>query len=177
MSREWKPGDVALCTQSVIPGTGTTSVILRTRKGWLFVALDGSWWHVTGDGAETVTSSARPLLVIDPEDRPLAERLRAWLVKAFCEQNPGVVLPSDALLGNALQSALRSLLEPPKPRCVAHGNEECPECSRILARHFSCGECTECGEYGNTGMHWDTCPGRIRGPVFASRDEAMGVQP
>lgn len=171
MSREWKAGDVALCAQSVIPGTGTKSVILRTRKGWLFVALDGSWWHVTGDGAETVTSSARPLLVIDPEDAATATRL----VEAWHEHlgDRTHVQAQD----EAMQAALRSLLEPPKPRCVAHGNEECPECSRIQARHFAGGECTRCGEYGNTGMHWDTCAARIRGPVFASRDEAMGVQP
>ncbi len=44
----------------------------------------------------------------------------------------------------------------PPPRCVAHGREACPACS-IGAR-----DCDQCLSGPETGMHWDTCPTRVR---------------
>jgi hypothetical protein len=43
----------------------------------------------------------------------------------------------------------------PQPRCSAHGDVACDLCSLN-------GPCTECFAYAETGMHWDTCPNRIR---------------
>lgn len=47
------------------------------------------------------------------------------------------------------------------PTCSAHGCGPCDLCSLNPA------DCAEpngsCGYYRETGMHWDTCPNRIRG--------------
>lgn len=115
-----------------------------------------------GQVADSRVTEARPLVVIDPEDREQVERL--W----------------DAIMGVAgigeMQEALREFADPKPPTCSAHGEAACAECSRITPKYLTAdGGCTSCGVYEVTGMHWDTCPGRIKGRVFASRDEAMGV--
>jgi hypothetical protein len=46
--------------------------------------------------------------------------------------------------------------EPVVPTCSAHGDMACELCS------LDPGDC-QCDIYKETGMHWDTCPGRIRG--------------
>lgn len=49
----------------------------------------------------------------------------------------------------------------PKAKCPAHGRRYCRPCSRNPG---SCvGERGGCGYWSATGMHWDTCPNRIRG--------------
>lgn len=61
------------------------------------------------------------------------------------------------------------------PKCSAHGDANCDHCSRITGPYLTVGGgCTDCESYGSTGMHWDTCAGRIRGYIFADRREAMG---
>lgn len=55
-------------------------------------------------------------------------------------------------------------------RCPAHGKAMCQTCSRIAVYHISkdVGEppqCDSCEYWGETGMHWDTCPNRIRGDI------------
>lgn len=52
----------------------------------------------------------------------------------------------------------------PNAKCPAHGEPLCIHCARNPA---SCGDETHggtpgCSFYGETGMHWDTCPNRIR---------------
>lgn len=48
----------------------------------------------------------------------------------------------------------------PDQKCVAHGNRVCALC------HANPGDCTAdlggCGMWRSTGMHWDTCPNRVR---------------
>jgi hypothetical protein len=53
----------------------------------------------------------------------------------------------------------------PNSKCPAHGDPLCIQCAR------NAGECggepvegthPGCSFYGATGMHWDTCPNRIR---------------
>lgn len=48
----------------------------------------------------------------------------------------------------------------PDARCSAHGDNACLMCAR------NPGDCVtdvgSCGMYVSTGMHWDTCPNRIR---------------
>jgi hypothetical protein len=89
MSREWKPGDVAM-----VPGVGRA---MRTR--------DGGW--VTRSTSTNVTNNfmnVRPLVVIDPEDREQVERLTEALDWATHPFN-----------WDAMQAALRSLIAPEKP--------------------------------------------------------------
>jgi len=49
----------------------------------------------------------------------------------------------------------------PEAKCSAHGDPLCTRCARNPS---SCvgGEFAGCGTYSATGMHWDTCPNRIR---------------
>lgn len=53
-------------------------------------------------------------------------------------------------------------------RCSAHGQSLCVLCARNPG---SCGQSTAdgavagCGMWVETGMHWDTCPNRITGPL------------
>ncbi len=52
------------------------------------------------------------------------------------------------------------------PRCVAHGEASCALCSRnpsTCAQHDHPNQ--GCSTYEATGMHWDTCPNRIIGPL------------
>ena len=48
----------------------------------------------------------------------------------------------------------------PGAKCSAHGQELCLSCAR------NPGNCVDdhggCGMWSSTGMHWDTCPNRIR---------------
>lgn len=49
----------------------------------------------------------------------------------------------------------------PKAICPAHGNRYCRACSRNPGDCI--GDCGGCGYWSATGMHWDTCPNRVRG--------------
>lgn len=99
--RDWKPGDVA-----VVEG----SVMLRTGRGWLFAALNGgSWSHAEGASADRVTSLARPLVVIDPEDREQVERL-SDLRKRIDHSGENLMHWED------MQAALREFADPTPPK-------------------------------------------------------------
>lgn len=51
----------------------------------------------------------------------------------------------------------------PDAQCSAHGEWKCAHCHRNPA---SCIDgAGECGMWAPTGMHWDTCPNRVRGPL------------
>jgi len=93
MTREWEPGDVA---------TYATELAFFTD--------DDVWvWARTGCACLDqggIHANARPLVVIDPEDREQVERVwQAWRDHA----------PDHRLAQDNLQAALRSLIAPPKP--------------------------------------------------------------
>jgi hypothetical protein len=160
MSREWVPGDVAMVT--VDHGKGPRDVICFRTPGWWRDSTTGNSY---GSALREV-KSARPLVVIDPESDEDVKRL----CDAYRSVDHGIgTMP--------MQAALREFADPKPPRCVAHGNEACADCSRIRTVDFEGGECRHCSTYGTDGMHWDTCSARIRGPVFANRAEAMGAKP
>ncbi|MFI5687859.1 hypothetical protein [Streptomyces sp. NPDC051636] len=52
----------------------------------------------------------------------------------------------------------------PTAKCPAHGDHQCAACHRNPS---SCNDrdYVECGYWSSTGMHWDTCSNRIRGPL------------
>lgn len=50
----------------------------------------------------------------------------------------------------------------PTTTCVAHGSAQCAHCHRNPADCIDHGQCSTCTR---TGMHWDTCPNRVRGPL------------
>ena len=101
--REWKPGDVAV---SMV--RGAPHIIFRTENE----AGEHRWYDRFGSllpDAEWVDGKEiRPLVVIDPENRDQAESLfRAW-----CDLLGGPRMSEQV---DAMQGALRSLIEPPKP--------------------------------------------------------------
>lgn len=99
--REWKAGDVALVT--CVPFQGPE----RTERAW--VGSDLCWHFTDGAGVHTsreeLVTEARPLAVIDPDDREQIERL--WIVL-----RDGRALQSR----DNLQAALREFADPPSPR-------------------------------------------------------------
>jgi hypothetical protein len=52
----------------------------------------------------------------------------------------------------------------PDKKCPAHGQRLCIDCARNPSTCFSMTNAGDsgCGSYTATGMHWDTCPNRIR---------------
>lgn len=150
MTREWQPGDVVVAYDG----------LRWTKVGWnRWIDAEGDERHLSDNA---MNKEGRPLVVIDPEDCEQVERLALLCIYGL-----------DA---DAMQAALREFANPtpPKPRCVAHGEAECSDCSRITSDYLTDdGGCKGCGAWGSDGMHWDTCPGRIRGAVFANRAEAV----
>lgn len=68
-----------------------------------------------------------------------------------------------AWLRRAVERSVRTLpyFPDPKAKCPAHGRRFCRWCALNPA---SCSEDDGgCGYWSATGMHWDTCPNRIRG--------------
>ena len=48
----------------------------------------------------------------------------------------------------------------PDAKCSAHGDNACWRCARNPGNCVA--ETGSCSMYSETGMHWDTCPNRIR---------------
>lgn len=101
MSREWKPGDVAVATHPI--RNGLVRGIIDT---------DGRF-YTTDQSCVGISSSAfapdnlRPLVVIDPEDLEQVEQLRVDLI------NSGWIPDGDA---DALDSILRRVANPTPPK-------------------------------------------------------------
>ncbi len=99
MNRDYKPGDVAMVR---------LDAETEIRVMWTH---DGGWRGPKGTFYD-LHLSARPLVVIDPEDREHVERL----VRALDSQR--TLSDWSSLLGPAVettQDALRSLITPPRP--------------------------------------------------------------
>lgn len=111
MSREWKPGDAAMIRLGArCDGRG------ERGEGWATAIRDnvGSW--ACGVATARIANDedileARPLVVIDPEDREQVERLADLNERATPE---GWVSPTDAT--NAMQAALREFADPTPPK-------------------------------------------------------------
>lgn len=109
VGREWKPGDVAMvndCTRPDAPWESATCVAARTpnrEATWLLHDTAGEVWSSVSD--------ARPLVVIDPEDREQVEAL----ILAWAKKEPGARIDDLAVGVTRAQAALRSLIADPKP--------------------------------------------------------------
>lgn len=104
MSHTWKPGDVAM-----VRGDGDEDVV---------AIWQGTQWATEhANYFSDFQVNARPLVVIDPEDREQVERLTADYDAAVIRMNndpdPRDVTPAQR--ATAMQAALRSLIVPPKP--------------------------------------------------------------
>lgn len=92
MAREWKPGDVAV-------NVATGQRMILADLGAIYV------WKSTNGHDVLESRYARPLVVIDPEDREQVERL----VEAFDWKR------DRGFDTDQMQAALRSLITPPRP--------------------------------------------------------------
>jgi hypothetical protein len=105
MSREWKPGDVAM-----VKGGEREWMAVRVEGRCLLGCAAGydstPHWHA-GGGAMADGHDARPLVVIDPESEADVQRF-ATCVEAI-----------DAPIGYRLQAALREYVNPTPPKCGA----------------------------------------------------------
>jgi hypothetical protein len=99
MTRDFQPGDVAMVTWSAL-GQPITEPRFRIddERGARWIGADGSW---IGD---FTAKDARPLAVIDPEDREQVARLCALFLKG----NDGTAIGGV----NDLQAALREFANP-----------------------------------------------------------------
>lgn len=148
MSREWKPGDVAIVLQS-----GCERIAFRNDTDWID-SLGAAW------DDDEVTKYGRPIVAIDPADALEVRRL----ADAFCHarwDHTGGGDECDPLTFSSMQAALREYANPtpPKPEVYEHvpvdtrhgitqalcgktwesGADvtvvgKCPECSGLAAR-------------------------------------------
>lgn len=103
MTREWKPGDLAMVTCS-------DGQERRALFGQFWIDDSGVWVFRDGTRRNADESQARPLVVIDPEDRERVERLTKAIDSA------GVF--TGLTVGNVskMQTALREFANPTPPR-------------------------------------------------------------
>lgn len=105
-THEWKPGDVARLT---LDGGDAAIAIVRHHRddpSPVWVMASTPFFKSVGVDNDVLVTDARPLVVIDPEDREQAERLR---------DEYEAYRPSSTDLTAHMQDALRSLIAPPKP--------------------------------------------------------------
>jgi hypothetical protein len=95
MTREWKPGDVAISTH----GPNGNAVIYRVEDGWRCAAWGDDQFH------KRLDIEPRPLVVIDPEDREQVERLHL-----------AYATTAKANRVDAMQAALREFADPKPPK-------------------------------------------------------------
>lgn len=100
MSREFKPGDVAMAVRANDDGE---FLVVRTRG-------DGDYWSAPRGWPASVSADAireyRPLVVIDPEYREQVERLRSLLFGNSAHAH-GIT---------EMQAALREFADPKPPK-------------------------------------------------------------
>lgn len=68
-----------------------------------------------------------------------------------------------ANLGNRLREIASKMpyFPDPEAKCSAHGDRMCGQCAQNPST--CAGPCGPCDAWLSTGMHWDTCPNRVRG--------------
>lgn len=119
MSREWKPGDVATTQfgRSVVDG----------GKRCRHYDSAPHWHHVTNGGWDPLEShpDARPLVVIDPEDKEAVERLAELVMNT----------PNASGWTDRTQAALREFANPTPPRIDEPGTWGVVEASCVHSDH------------------------------------------
>lgn len=146
MSRQWKPGDVALVEAGC---WANQKVALRLAEGWAHT----NGVNVDGDG---VIEVVRPLVVIDPESEDDAEAIVRAFVKTGCWR----VIPSDVEDSHAhrreqVAAALREFAAPVPPEPTnpaARVTDRRDNTWRLLADgEWVCVDGPDIGEY----LTWD----------------------
>ena len=102
MSRDWKPGDVAMVTTRY-PKSSPRVMVRR----------ETAWATEFGQALDADVIEARPLVVIDPDDPDQVARLsQAWDAAEHSGPLPERRMTLRQL---RLRAALRSMIEPPAP--------------------------------------------------------------
>jgi len=118
VSREWKPGDVALRTSHNADPYAMRSMAALTCSG---VGHDrGLHWHHENGGWDPMEGkpSYRPFVVIDPEDREQVKRLALAYCKTFAAGD-SIVDRALSVCADQMQTALREFADPKPPKCRA----------------------------------------------------------
>lgn len=114
MSREWKPGDVARL--------GHVDGVSLVVDGCMKHLARGPHWHHDDDGWDHLNvSHARPLVVIDPEDREAVERLADAFDTSLRAADPDYYERAELYAAegddlDVMQAALREFANPKPPR-------------------------------------------------------------
>jgi len=130
VKREWKPGDLAMVRVQITtnPDDGSEEHMLFRRRG--------KWEHPDfGIWEDRYVLAARPLVVIDPEDREQVERLFHLFADEREKDERHLRIGGWE---DAMQAALRSLIAPPK----------CSAALNVAGEHFGCDS-----EAGHSGAH------------------------
>lgn len=103
--RDWKPGDVAMVEGEGSAWIGIVRVSASAGRPLEFAYGNGGFDYVNGVASGF---TARPLVVIDPEDREQVERLAEafWANWSGCDGSRSI----------GLQAALREFANPKPPR-------------------------------------------------------------
>lgn len=96
---------------------------------------------------------------VDTATRSAINRVLAYIAKAH--NSP--IAPTDKPVPTCAEHD-GPCFPDPTAQCPAHGEQQCAACHRNPS---SCADrdYVECGFWSSTGMHWDTCSNRIRGPL------------
>jgi hypothetical protein len=122
-----------------------------------------------------VTADGHPQIGAIDEFAGVAEKVGALAVVTFRET---VEIPGNdvLLVADDAADSRRRCGEHDGPcfpeagaKCVAHGDEECLYCHRNPA---DCANGGNCGRWIRTGMHWDTCANRVRGPLASETSDS-----
>lgn len=142
-------------------GDTTAGIDPRDLRVSDHLSLDEFGLHIKRDDCDEQV--CRRVIVIDPEDRAVAERLNAEQDKAYTahgRQESVIVRPMDV---DVMQDALRALAEPPTPtkpyREHSLSAEPWPQIPECHSRHVGGHECPQCAwEHEHDWVAW-TCPG------------------
>lgn len=116
MTREWKPGDVAIY-QYIGQRTGTVGdpqTALRVSRCRAPSHTKGAHWHLSNGGWTQFNEHIRPFVTIDPENREDIERLALCYVRTFAVDP---ISPTTVrICADQMQAALREYAAPPAPK-------------------------------------------------------------
>lgn len=106
-AREWQPGDVALVRNEY----GVWNLAVCSVKPIGLV-----WQYGVADSQMPINADARPLVVIDPEDREQTARLADLFCEArWCHVKGGDTDDCDPLTRSSMREALAAYIAPTKP--------------------------------------------------------------
>lgn len=121
-AREWKPGDVAAIQTRVIADDGGVAVrvkshVLTGEPVWMWIVNGGVPRADGGLVRDESVTDARPLVVIDPEDREQTARLADLFCEArWCHTAAGDSDECDPLTRSAMREALAAFANPTPPK-------------------------------------------------------------